>query len=86
MGEKVYLKRLSEGSTVDCDPNIDDVVEAIIKEYHMYDVGISDILASISINGLSVEDVVTVYARVYEIIEEDKVYRVADNEKILLSQ
>lgn len=66
--------------------NIDDAVNTIIEEYHRHDVGIADILATVELRGLSVEDTVKVYARVYSIIEEDETYRIADGEKIDLTE
>ena len=83
--KEVYLERMYEGTTVNCEASIDDVVEAIIEEYQTNDVSIGEILSSISVHGLSVEDVVTVYARTCERVEEDKVIRIADGENILLS-
>lgn len=85
MGKRnVYLERLYEGSTVDCEPTIEDVVEAIIEEYKANEVGLCDILGTTCINGLSVEDVVTVYSTVYKIIEDDTVIRISEGERILL--
>lgn len=84
METKVYLERMYEGSTVDCEPTIEDVVEAIIEEYHANDVSICDILSTISIHGLSVEDVVTVYSMVYKITEGDTVVRIVEGEQVLL--
>lgn len=82
--QEVYLERLYEGTTVGCESSVDDVVKAIIEEYQMYEAGIADILGSMVVHGLSVEDVVSVYARVYEIVENDKVIRIADGEEIVL--
>lgn len=60
------------------EATINTLVHEIIEEYNRYDSSICDILGSLCINNLSIEDVVTIYAIVYNIIENDSVIRKYD--------
>lgn len=80
--EKVYIKIIDEGLTYDCEPTVEDVVNAIIKEYIKFDVEIHEILNSIEIHGLSILDTIRVYSAVYAQIEDDIVIRISDGTKI----
>lgn len=70
--DKIYIEIMGEGTTYDCtDKN--DVVEAIIDEYHRNDVCIGELMNQIQVHGLSTQDVVDVFAKVMNIIEGDEV-------------
>lgn len=76
MNNKVYIEILNEGVTYDCENNVEDVIRAIEEEYERFDVCIGEILNGIAIHGLSVPDVVTVYAYLYSKYENDKVLHI----------
>lgn len=77
----VYLETL-DGVTFDCKPTIDDMVEAIIEEHERHDVIIGENLESLKIHGLTIPEVVKVYAILYGKFEEDRVIRIAEDEEI----
>lgn len=77
----VYLETL-DGITFDCKPTIDDVVEAIIEEHERHDVIIGENLESLKIHGLTIAEVVKVYAILYGKFEEDRVIRIAEDKEI----
>lgn len=77
----VYLETL-DGVTFDCEPTVDDVVEAVIEEHERYDVIIGENLESLKIHGLTIPEVVRVYAILYNKFEEDRVIRIAEGEEI----
>jgi hypothetical protein len=77
----VYLETL-DGVTFDCKPTVDDVVEAIIEEHERHDVIIGENLESLKIHGLTIPEVVRVYAILYGKFEEDRVIRIAEGEEI----
>lgn len=52
-----------------------DCVNAIIEEYHRFDVSMSEILASIEIQGFSAEDVVDIYASCVQKSDNDTMVR-----------
>lgn len=82
---KVYIET-SDGVTFDCEPTIEDVVQAIIEEHERYDVIIGENLESLKIHGLTIPEVVKVYAILYNMYEEDKVVRIAEGEEIDLKE
>lgn len=84
--KEIYIERMHEGTTIGCQFSTEDVAEAIVEEYQANDVPIGEILSSISIQGLSVEDVVTVYAKVYERIVGGKVIRLTCGEQINIAE
>ena len=84
-GNNIYIERLNEGSTIDCKAEIDDIVDAIVEEYRSGDVCIGEVLDALTIHGLSIEDTVIVYAKVYEITDGDKVIRVNDEYELDLA-
>ena len=57
----------------------EQAIELVLKEYKKSDVCIGELFASIEIHGLSVEDVVKVYAKLYEQIEGDEICRVDED-------
>lgn len=71
----VFIKLMNDGVTYDCPDGRDDVVEAIMEEYHRSDVSIGELLDSTSIVGLSVNDCVYVYSCLYLKIESDQTVR-----------
>lgn len=58
---------------------IERATELVLEEYKKSDVCIGELFASIEIHGLSVEDVVKVYAELYEQIEGDEICRVDED-------
>lgn len=78
---KVYIETL-DGVTYDCEPTVDDVVQAIIEEHERHDVIIGENLESLKIHGLTIPEVVKVYAILYSKFEEDRVIRIAEGEEI----
>jgi U3 small nucleolar ribonucleoprotein component len=71
-----YIQISDEGITYDCkDKNVDDTVESIIEEYERHDVELCTVLDRIEVHGLNVNQVVQVYAKLFERIEHDKVLR-----------
>ncbi|KIS21593.1 hypothetical protein [Clostridium botulinum] len=83
---KVFIERLYEGSTIDCKSEIDDIVDAIIEEYHANEICIGEVIGSLCIHGASIEDVAIIYAKVYSKIEEDKVIRITDSDEVNLAE
>lgn len=55
--------------------NRDLCVEVIMEEYHRYDNSMCDILASLSIEGYSVEDVAYIYAKCMKLSDSDRTIR-----------
>lgn len=58
---------------------VEDAVRKIRNEYFVSDICIGELLAMAEIEGLSVEDVVKVYAELYEDIEGDEICRVDED-------
>lgn len=77
----VYIET-SDGVTFNCKHTVDDVVEAIIEEHEKHDVIIGENLESLKIHGLTIPEVVKVYAILYGKFEEDRVIRIAEGEEI----
>lgn len=57
----------------------EEAIRILLEEYKKSEVTIGEMLANINITGLSVEQVVEVYARLYNLIEGDEVYRMDEN-------
>lgn len=57
----------------------EQAVELVLEEYKKSDVCIGELFASIELHGLSVEDVVKMYAELYEQIEGDEICRVDED-------
>lgn len=85
LGKKVYLERIHDGSIIACEPEIDSIVEAIVKEYKEEDVCIGEVLDGLCLHGASIENATIVYARVYERIDGDKTVRSTESEDIDLA-
>jgi hypothetical protein len=65
------IKVISGPNTYSCESK-EHAVNAIISDYHQYDVCIGEVLGSVEIQGASVQDVVDIFARVMHILEEDE--------------
>lgn len=65
------IKVISGSSIYKCESK-DDVVESILKDYTLYSVCIGELLNSVEIQGLNVQDVVDIFAKVMYIVEEDE--------------
>ncbi len=59
--------------------SVEQAVEFVMEEYKKSDVCIGEMVASIEIQGLSIEDVVKVYVELYEQIEGDEICRVDED-------
>lgn len=59
--------------------SVEQAVELVLEEHKKSDVCIGELFAIIEIHGLSVEDVVRVYAELYEQIEGDEICRVDED-------
>ena len=57
----------------------EEAIRILLEEYKKSEVTIGEMLAKINFTGLSVEQVVEVYARLYNLIEGDEVYRMDEN-------
>lgn len=57
----------------------EQAVELVLKEYKKSDICIGELFASLEIHGLSVEDVVKMYAELYKQIEGDEICRVNED-------
>jgi len=68
----IELVIMDENVTYDCKDKA-DTVKAIIEEYKRHDICIGELLHSLEIRGLSIQDVVDVFAKVMNIIEGDEV-------------
>lgn len=60
-----------------CDSK-ENAVEAILHDYSIHDVYIGELLNSISITGVSIQDIVDIVARVMNIIEADELIQMQD--------
>lgn len=69
---------IEDGTTYNVD-NKKDCVKAVIEEYIKYDVSMSEVLASVEIQGFSVEDVVDIYAECMKISDGDVTVRFTDD-------
>lgn len=86
LSKRVYIERIGEGSTIYCKSEIDDIVKIINDEYHANDVCIGELLSSLCIHGASIEDVAIIYAKLYDLIEDDRVFRITDDQAIDLAR
>ena len=76
-----YIVIMNEGVTYDClDAN--DIVSAIIEEYHRSDICLAELLAQIEIRGVSIETVVEIYAELFRIIEGDVTIRITNPDNV----
>ena len=76
---KIVLRILNEGITFDCKDK-QDVVEAILEEYRAHDICLGELLEGLEIDGLSVQDVVDIFAKVMHIVEADEVVQYLNGE------
>ena len=61
-----------------CD-TVDDAVEKIVKTYKSNDLCIGELFSGIVIQNLSIEEVVMVYAKLYQEIEGDEICRIDED-------
>ena len=73
-----YILIMNEGVTYDVT-DAQDCVNAIIEEYHRFDVSMYDILASIAIYGFSAEEVINIYAECMKISDGDTIVHLRDD-------
>lgn len=59
--------------------NVEQAICTIKEKYKGLDVCVGELFADIEIHGLSIEDVVKVYAELYEVIEGDEICRVDED-------
>lgn len=74
---------MNEGVTYNVTDR-EDCVQAIIEEYHRFDVSMYELLASIEINGFSAEDVVDIYAECMKISDGDAIIHFKDEVPVML--
>ena len=82
--EMIYLIKLivmGEGTDFDCKDK-EDVVKAIMEEYHRNDICIGELLYGLEIKGLSIQDVVDVFAKVMHTVEDDKLIQVMEEHAV----
>lgn len=75
----VTVTLLNEKSTHGMIPgSVEEAIEKVKELYHEQEVCLDEFLENVSIEGLSINDVVKVYAELFKHIENDRVYRVRE--------
>ena len=71
MSGEIIVARL-DGTRHFYATNKEEVIDIIMEEYHAFSVCIGEILDDTEINGLSINDVVDIYAKVIHKVDGDK--------------
>lgn len=81
---KPYVINTKLGQLTDDETN--EVVDQIIIEYAKGDVCLDELLNSLGIQGMTINDVVKVYAKLFKQVESDKVQRIREGEVVDLTE
>ncbi|WP_018249642.1 hypothetical protein [Orenia marismortui] len=66
------------------EKDIDKVIEMVLGVYENHNLILDELLSSIELQGLSLNDSVKVYAKLYKQIEDHEVIKLSDEETIKL--
>lgn len=81
MEEKIEIFRIDDGVSFKCKDK-EDAVEAIIEEYKANDICVGELMDGLIIHGLSIQDIVDVFAAVMYRIEEDRVVQYMEDDEV----
>lgn len=81
MEEKIEIFRIDDGVSFECDSK-EDAVDAILEEYRANDVCVGELMNDMIIHGLSIQDVVDVFAVVMYKVENDRLVQHMEDEEV----
>lgn len=63
---------------------VDEAFDKIKEIYHSEDICLSELLSTISVTGISINDVVETYANLFYSVEHDEVTHIKEGDPVLL--